>query len=79
MGVNLSIKNASEEVVQRLKERAAKNHRSLNGELLSIIEEAAKPARTLTIEQAIEKIGALRLPPSPSEAEALVRADRDSH
>ena len=79
MGVNLSIKNASEDVVQRIKERAAKNHRSLNGELLSIIEEAAKPAHKLTIEQAVERIRALRLPPSPSEAAVLVRADRDSH
>ena len=39
MPVNLSIKNAPDEIVVRLKERAAKNHRSLQGEM-AIIEEA---------------------------------------
>ena len=37
MPVNLSIKNAPDEVVARLKERAKRNHRSLQGELLEII------------------------------------------
>ena len=40
MPVNLSIKNAPDDLVVRLKERAAKHHRSLQGELLVIIEEA---------------------------------------
>jgi plasmid stability protein len=43
MPVNLSIKNAPDEVVQRLRERAARNHRSLQGELMAIIEEAVQP------------------------------------
>ena len=38
MPVNLSIKNAPDDVVARLRERAAKHHRSLQGELLAIIE-----------------------------------------
>ena len=42
MSVNLSIKNAPDDVVQRLRERAARNHRSLQGELMAIIEEALK-------------------------------------
>jgi plasmid stability protein len=42
MSVNLSIKNASDEVVAALKLRAKQNHRSLQGELMAIIEEAAK-------------------------------------
>jgi plasmid stability protein len=42
MSVNLSIKNASDEVVAALKLRARQNHRSLQGELMAIIEEAAK-------------------------------------
>jgi antitoxin FitA len=42
MPVSLSIKNAPDEIVVRLKERAAKNHRSLQGELLAIIEEAVR-------------------------------------
>jgi Arc-like DNA binding domain len=41
MSVNLSIKNASNEVVEALKSRARQNHRSLQGELMAIIEAAA--------------------------------------
>jgi plasmid stability protein len=42
MSVNLSIKNASDEVVAALKLRAKRNHRSLQGELMAIIEAAAR-------------------------------------
>ncbi|MBF0395069.1 MAG: Arc family DNA-binding protein, partial [Alphaproteobacteria bacterium] len=35
MPSNLSIKNAPDDVVRRLKERAAAHHRSLQGELLA--------------------------------------------
>jgi len=41
MSVNLSIKSVPEALAQRLRERAARNRRSLQRELLSIIEEAA--------------------------------------
>jgi len=41
MSINLSIKNASDEVVAALKLRAQQNHRSLQGELMAIIEAAA--------------------------------------
>jgi plasmid stability protein len=42
MSINLSIKNASDEVVAALKLRARQNHRSLQGELMAIIEAAAR-------------------------------------
>ena len=42
MATNLSIKNASDEVVAALKLRARRNHRSLQGELMAIIEAAAR-------------------------------------
>jgi len=38
---SLSIKNVPEEVIERLRERAARNHRSLQGELLALVREAA--------------------------------------
>ena len=41
MPVNLSIKNAPDLIVERLRRRAARNHRSLQGELMAIIEAAA--------------------------------------
>ncbi len=38
---NLSIKNVSAEVVVSLRERASANHRSLQGELLALVSQAA--------------------------------------
>jgi plasmid stability protein len=79
MPVNLSIKNAPDDVVRRLRERAARNHRSLQGELMAIIEEAAKPSTTqpVTIDEYRARIRALGLA-SRDEAAAIVRADRDA-
>jgi len=39
-GVNLSIKNVPEELARQLRERARRHHRSLQGELMAILEEA---------------------------------------
>lgn len=39
---NLSIKDVPEALAAKLRERAAKNHRSLQGELMAIIEAAAR-------------------------------------
>jgi antitoxin FitA len=77
MPVNLSIKNAPDRVVQRLRERAARNHRSLQGELLAIIEAAADEARALTPAEILAEVHALGLD-TPSEAAVLIRADRDA-
>lgn len=44
MGVNLSIKDVPDDVAQRLRQRAAANHRSLQGELMSIVTEVATRA-----------------------------------
>ena len=48
MPVNLSIKNAPDDVVERLRARAARNGRSLQGELLAIVEDAVRLPETLT-------------------------------
>ena len=79
MTVNLSIKNAPDDVVQRLRERAERNHRSLQGELMAIIEAAASaaPDRTVTIDEYRARIRALGLR-SPDESADIVRADRDA-
>jgi plasmid stability protein len=80
MAVNLSIKNAPDDVVQRLRERAARNHRSLQGELMAIIEDAVKeprPARRFNIDEFRARIRALGLN-SPDESAAIIRADRDA-
>ena len=41
MPVNLSIKAVPDVLAQRLRERAERNHRSLQGELMALIERAA--------------------------------------
>jgi plasmid stability protein len=76
MPVNLSIKNAPDEIVARLKERAAKHHRSLQGELLAIIEEAVRTPRRLTPKDVLAEVRRLELQ-TPAEAVTVVRADRD--
>ena len=74
MPVTLSIKNVPDELAQKLKERAARNHRSLQGELMAIIEQAAPPVRSLDEFAAmVDRLG-IR---TPSESAAIVRADRD--
>ena len=40
MSVNLSVKNVSETLAAKLRERAERNHRSLQGELMAILEAA---------------------------------------
>lgn len=45
---NLSIKDVPEEVAEALRQRAALNHRSLQGELMAIITQAAQPAAAAT-------------------------------
>lgn len=41
MSLSLSIKDVPEAIAERLRQRAARNHRSLQGELMAIIEQAA--------------------------------------
>ena len=44
MTINLSIKSVPEHIAQRLRARAERNHRSLQGELMAIVERAAAGA-----------------------------------
>jgi antitoxin FitA len=76
MPVNLSIKNAPDDLVVRLKERAAKHHRSLQGELLVIIEEALRTAGRRTPKDVLAEVRRLGLRTS-ADAAAIVRANRD--
>jgi antitoxin FitA len=77
MSVNLSIKNVPDEIADRLKRRAAKNHRSLQGELMSIIETALAKNKTITPLELLEEIQTLGLN-TPSESSDMVRDDRDA-
>jgi plasmid stability protein len=77
MPVNLSIKNAPEKVVRKLKKRAERNHRSLQGELMAIITEAVEEKPPLTAAEILRRTRALGLT-SPSESASIIRADRDA-
>jgi len=72
----LSIKNAPEEIVRRLRERAARHHRSLQGELLAIVEAAARAEARLTPQGVLAEVQCLGLV-TPPEAATILRADRD--
>lgn len=76
MTMNLSIKNVPEEVVERLRERAKRNRRSMQGELLVIVEEALTPSR-LTISELGERVRQLGLR-TGDDATAMIREDRDA-
>lgn len=75
MAVTLSVKNVPEKLAERLRQRAARNHRSLQGELMAILEDAARPQ--ISIDELAEKIKALGLK-TPAESAAMIRADRDA-
>jgi plasmid stability protein len=75
MPTTLSIKNAPDEIVTRLKQRAANNHRSLQGELMAIIE-AAAAVEPLTPKQFLARVRRLNLHTS-SDSVDIIRADRE--
>jgi plasmid stability protein len=75
MPVTLSVKTVPDEIAATLRERARRNHRSLQGELMAILENAAMetpfPARTL-----LARVRALGVATSADGAR-LVRRARD--
>jgi antitoxin FitA len=74
MPVTLSIKNVPDELAERLRERATRHHRSLQGELMAIIEDAARPVRSITeFARYVDELGFH----TPSESARMVREDRD--
>ena len=76
MSVNLSINNAPVEVVERLRRRARRHRRSLQAELLAIVEEAVSDEGVLTPAELLLHVQRIGLQ-TPSEAAAIVRSARD--
>ena len=77
MPVNLSIRYAPDRVVQRLRERAERHHRSLQGELLGIIEAAVQedgPATPADILADLRRLGLHTLSRQPGAE--LIPLDR---
>ena len=76
MAVNLSIRDVPDEWAEKLRERAKRNHRSQQGELLAILEEALKPGR-LTLYEASKLIKAINFS-TPNESTQWIREARDA-
>jgi plasmid stability protein len=76
MPVNLSIKNTPDQVAERLRQRAARNRRSLQGELLAIVEAAVRDDVAATPMAILSEVRRLGLT-TPDEAAEIVRLDRD--
>lgn len=78
MPVNLSIKNVPDNVAEALRNRAERNRRSLQGELLVILEESVARNRELSPSEVLRQIRSAGLR-TPSESARFVREDRDAH
>lgn len=77
MPANLSVKNVPDELMERLRQRAARHHRSLQGELMAIIEESVRSNEHLTPEKLLAQVRNLGLRTS-SESVEMIRTDRDA-
>lgn len=77
MPVNLSIKNVPDAIAERLKARAASHHRSLQGELMNILQTVANASPTLSLDEIWAQGKQLGLA-GESEAASLVREMRDA-
>jgi len=77
MPVNLSIKNVPDHLAGEVRKRAAKHHRSLQGELISILEEIVAQEKRMTPDRFLKELRPLNLK-TPSESLKIIRRDRDA-
>jgi plasmid stability protein len=75
MPVTLSIKNVPDFMAQNLAFRASRHHRTLQHELMNILEEAAKAAPP-TPSQILAKVQQIGLE-TPAESVDIIRGDRN--
>jgi plasmid stability protein len=73
--VTLSVKNVPVDIARRLKERAARNNRSLQGELSEILEDAS---RVMTLDDIAALAKRLGLKGGSLESARIIREDRDA-
>jgi len=78
MPKTLSIKNVSDHTYDQLRRRAEKHHRSLQGELMAIIEASLIENEMLSPEALLAEVRASGLT-TPSESVQFVRQDRHAH
>ena len=76
MAVNLSVKNVPDDIAERLRKRAKRHHRSLQGELMTILEEASGSVRP-SVDEAEKRLNALGFR-TDDNSTAWVRELRDA-
>lgn len=76
MPVNISIKDVPDDLAEALRERARLQHRSLQGELMAMIETHVR-ARPFRARELLESVRGLGLA-TANESVRMVREDRDS-
>lgn len=77
MSVNLSIKNVPDELAEKLRRRALRHHRSIQGGLMTILTGCLIDEEQVTVEQAFEQVRKLDLR-TRSESKHMIRRDRDT-
>lgn len=77
MPVNLSIKNVPDHIADQLRRRASRHHRSLQGELMSILEETVAKEELLSPAELLSELRRSGIS-TPAEASKFVREDRDA-
>ena len=75
MPANLSIKGVPDRLVKGLRRRAAAHHRSMQGELMALLEEAIEP-NTMSPHQLYEEVSRLGLK-SADNSVKIIREARD--
>jgi antitoxin FitA len=75
MPTNLSVKDVPDDLAEALRARARANHRSLQGELMAMIE-AHVGSRPFGARRLLEDIRALGLS-TPGTSRRMIRKDRD--
>jgi len=77
MPVTLSIKNVPDELASRLRRLAAHHHRSLQGELMAILEASMSGGQPLSPQDVLREIRRSGLR-TRHEATTMIRRDRDA-
>lgn len=75
MPVSLSIKDVPDDLARALRARAKRNHRSIQGELMDLLETSLKP-RPFRAAALLREVRALRVK-TPAESVEMIREDRE--
>ena len=76
MPVNLSVKNVPDDLAAKLRSRAKRHHRSLQGELMTILDEAVTPGK-MSLDEVRQQVKQLGIQ-TGDEATAWIRELRDA-